>query len=464
MKKSLLLLSLLFFSSNVRSMDSVVDADASKLFGGAKSSAELGSNLDKYLGSFVTSGGCHKEPDRYITKTDCHLPEFTFKRPEFTFKSDPFGWIKSLLTKKSTIVCGPGKVTVIPGQQVCTPVETVRIPNGIVDARIREVDASRELTQSYIDGLLRNRHVRAKAKFSTLEELDLRRRFLSEVGACHKQLKGDLEKAAQTVSVNAKDLDRIAKQDKLSANDISVVKTVNDAMKAPFERAQKCYSHVVTGDILAKTQVDLGEEMVKDGANAYAESKRYAEKLSNDLDRKVEIKRAELRRKELEARCNATGDSLDCWWETTKLAASDAWSGAKGRTADASDWVCDGWGVFGHKLKARYQESHPKEWLTSQYESVRDFGVCDDETCTASPSAYYGIQAGKVVGGAAAALVGAYAAYKLIKFGWNHGGSRLYNVLWGNRSKKVRVAMLMALGAAAVVAPSTAMHYGVMQP
>ncbi len=326
--------------------------------------------------------------------------------------------------------------------------------SGTVDAKLREVAASQVQTQTYIDALKKDTQISDAARAAALEELELRKKFLSQVEQCHEGLRDDLMRADQTVAINAREIDRISKikpGEAVVDRDTKIARTVNDAMKAPFERAEMCYSHVISRDSLAQPQAALGGSLVEHKADPYVESNRHVAQVSGDLDRKAAQARESLRRQELSERCKLSGSSLDCFVDSAKLA-----------TSDAEQWLVNGWDVLGNKVEAVS--------LPETFESVRNSAVEYSTQAIgygtdwdAHPYQSYAIQSGKVVGGVALAAVGLYAAYKLSKLGWR-GALALKNALWTNRSKKARAAILMALGSAVAVAPSVAMQYGLMQP
>ena len=386
---------LLANSLNVSSM--TTDADVSKFFGGAGSAAEL------------------------QTRVDANFDQYVDQKPTiFSF----WNWFS---TPKLA-------------------------SQGPVDAKLREVSASQAQTQAYIDALKKDPKISDAARSSALEELELRKKFLSQVGQCHDGLRDDLIQAKQTVAVNAGEIDRIAKigvGGTVVDRDTKIARTVNDAMKAPFERAQTCYSRVVTRDPLAKAQADLGTEFVTGSADTYVESNRHVAQVSSELDQKDAQDKAVLRRKELAERCKLSGTSMDCLVDSGKLAASDA-----------RQWVTRGWDVLGDKVTVDLPEACGSARTTALGYSTKVLGYGTD--WAAHPYQSYAVQGGKMAGGAALAVVGLYAAYKLTKLGWR-GACALKNALWTNRSKKSRVAILMAIGAAVAVAPSVAMQYGLMQ-
>lgn len=337
---------------------------------------------------------------------------------------------------------------------VCIAEQRELIRPGTVDAKLREVAASQAQTQAYIDALKKDTKISDAARAAAIEELELRKKFLSQVEQCHEGLRDDLMRADQTVAINAREIDRISKikpGEAVVDRDTKIARTVNDAMKAPFERAEMCYSHVISRDSLAQPQASLGGSLVEHKADPYVESNRHVAQVSGDLDRKAAQAREALRRQELSERCKLSGSSLDCFVDSAKLA-----------TSDAEEWLLDGWNVLGNKVEAVS--------LPEIFESVRDSAVGYSTQAIgygtdweAHPYQSYATQSGKVVGGAALAAVGLYAAYKLSKLGWR-GALALKNALWTNRSKKARAAILMALGSAVAVAPSVAMQYGLMQP
>ncbi|MFA6535436.1 MAG: hypothetical protein WCS92_04215 [Candidatus Babeliales bacterium] len=404
-------------------------AEVSKFFGGASSAAELQSRVAENF-------------DQYGMVTEIV----------------PCPWYRRLLNSFSS--------TSVPA--VCTEEQRELIRPGTVDAKLREVAASQVQTQIYIDALKRDSKISDVARAAAIEELELRKKFLSQVGRCHEGLRDDLMRARATVGINTREIDRIAKigaGEPVVDRDTKIARTVNDAMKAPFERAHTCYNQVISCDSLAQPQAVLGETLVEHKADPYVESNRHVAQVSGDLDRKAAQARKELAQQELTAKCAVSGSSsLDCRWNAAQIKASAA-----------TDWVAGGWEVLGHKIAAVEAPD-----FAGMFDVVRDYGVndisgcstipdmciaCEHEMdvqmCRANPYEYYAIQSGKVAGGVALAAVGLYAAYKLSKLGWR-GACALKNALWTNRSKKARAAILMALGSAVAVAPSVAMQYGLM--
>jgi len=407
-------------------------AEVNKFFGGASSAAELQSRVAENF-------------DQYGMVTEIV----------------PCPWYRRLLNSFSS--------TSVPA--VCTEEQRELIRPGTVDAKLREVVASQAQTQVYIDALKRDTQISDAARAAAIEELELRKKFLSQVGRCHEGLRDDLMRARATVGINTREIDHIAKigaGESVVDRDTKIARTVNDAMKAPFERAHTCYSQVISRDSLAQPQAVLGETLVEHKAHPYVESNRHVAQVSGDLDRKAAQARKELAQQELTAKCAVSGSSsLDCRWNSAQIKASAA-----------TDWVAGGWEALGDKIAAVEAPD-----FAGMVDAARDYGVndisecpaipdmcssaCEYETngqmCRANPYEYYAIQSGKVVGGVALAAVGLYAAYKLSKLGWR-GACALKNALWTNRSKKAKAAILMALGSAVAVAPSVAMQYGLMQP
>ncbi len=369
---------------------------------------------------------------------------------------------------------------------------------GPVDAKLREVAASQAETQAAIDALKANTAISEAAKSAAIGELERRQEFLSQVGKCHEGLRDDLRQAKQTIAVNAGEIDRIAAIDKggvVVARDTKIAKTVNQAMIAPFERATTCFNHVVTGDPLARPQATLGKEFVDGKADPYVESNRQVEQVASELDSKAARAGAELAQRELTEKCKVSGDSSwDCWDNRVKMKA-----------AAATEWIAGGWKVLGQNVAPKLEAAKAitladvrsykaitladvRSYGADKWKAVRDYGICNHKLeCTVAnpectvdidghafcadphssspydnPMQYYAIQGGKIVGGIALAAVGLYAAYKLAKLGWR-GACALKNALWTNRSKTARAAIILALGTAVAVAPSTAMAYGYMQ-
>lgn len=352
----------------------------------------------------------------------------------------------------------------------CTAEQVELIRPGAVDAKLREISASQAQTQAYIDKLKMDSKISDAARAAAIEELELRKKFLSQIEQCYEGLRDDLMRADQTVAINAQEIARISKikpGEAVVDRDTQIARTVNDAMKAPFERAQTCFSHIISRDSLAQPQAALGGAFVEHKADPYVESNRHIAHVSEELERKAAQVRKELAQRELTEKCAVSGStSLDCRWNNAKIKASAA-----------TGWVANGWEVLGHKIAAVEAPN-----FAGVFDVVRDYGVndmeecstipdmctaCEHETgvqmCRANPYEYYAIQSGKVAGGVALAAVGLYVAYKLSKLGWR-GACALKNALWTNRSKKARAAILMALGSAVAVAPSVAMQYGLMQP
>ncbi|NMB99673.1 MAG: hypothetical protein GYA35_05245, partial [Thermoanaerobaculaceae bacterium] len=72
------------------------------------------------------------------------------------------------------------------------------------------------------------------ARAAAIEELELRKKFLSQVEQCHEGLRDDLMRADQTVAINAREIDRISKikhGEAVVDRDTKIARTVNDAMK-----------------------------------------------------------------------------------------------------------------------------------------------------------------------------------------------------------------------------------------
>ena len=311
-----------------------------------------------------------------------------------------------------------------------------------------------------VDGCLQSFQVRAKASSDT---------FI-------KPLASDIDRIRTTRAINVTD------------SDFDTAKDVNEQMARPYEGLVKCLDGVDKDvhEVENKEPFSYGEDPVVQAQIGVARKITGAEKgYEENLRRIQEAKRAYDRAqaalradKELK-KCRDKGCTYRCSWISAK-------SDISAKASDATQWVTRGWNVLGDKVAPKLETARALDWeaardyVVPKWETVRDYGLgekmcgavesdsigglCNvgEDNMSVTPYRDFALQSGKVVGGVALAALGLYAAFHLTKLGYK-GARALYNALWGNRSKKVRAAVALALGAAVAVAPSAAMQYGYLQ-
>ncbi|MFH1253867.1 MAG: hypothetical protein V1646_00355 [bacterium] len=328
------------------------------------------------------------------------------------------------------------------------------LPNarpGLADTKLREVGAIMDQTHLRLeDGPLS--HKATTIVEADRVELERREMALSRIGRCLTGFKEGVGSAKKRIMVEAGTVDQVAKTRTADVNEhgFNVARFVNREMILP---------HVELGLCLDRVKDDFTDE---DG---------YEDPVVRAAIRSVhtltdEGKKYETSIRAIDRASRARARMLAKQARDKEVCAVDA-SPWGCRAKHAFSDVADGWAAVADAVADKAHALQEVNW-TNTVLDARDtalgYGTQALEYGTdweAHPCQSYAVQGSKVVGGAALAAIGLYAAYKLSKLGWR-GACALKNALWTNRSKKARAAIFMALGAAITVAPSIAMHYGVM--